>query len=329
MEQINAGGLAAAAPASTRRDKTVIEADHLSRSFGQTRAAEKVTFEVKRGEILGFLGPNGAGKSTTLRMITGLLAPDEGTARICGIDIASDPIAAKMKFGYLPESIPLYDEMEVIEYLRFVGTARGLVGLDLQQRIDRISTRLGLKSLLRRRCGTLSKGYRQRVGLAQALIHDPEVVILDEPTNGLDPRQIIEVRHLIRELAKECAVIFSTHILQEIAAICSRIIVIHSGRLIADGTPEELAGEFREGWQVVVEGSGVDPQRCEEMQLAAGTPGAPGETVHQWLGDSIPDLDHLQKRLQQCGSPLIQVGVGRESLEQVYLRLTGGEELKR
>ena len=328
MDQSHPGSVSVTAPTSTL-EKMVIEADGLSRSFGQTRAAEKVSFKVKRGEILGFLGPNGAGKSTTLRMITGLLAPDEGTAKICGIDIASDPIAAKMKFGYLPESVPLYDEMEVIEYLRFVGTARGLVGSDLAKRIERISHRLGLKAMLRRRCGTLSKGFRQRVGLAQALIHDPEVVILDEPTNGLDPRQIIEVRDLIRELAQQCAVIFSTHILQEIAAICSRIIIIHSGRLIADGTPEELAGEFGEGWQVVVEGSGVDPQRCGELQLAEGIPGSPGETVHQWLGDSIPDLDHLQKRLEESGSPLIQVGVGRESLEQVYLRLTGGEELQK
>jgi len=150
MDQSHPGGVSVTAPPSTL-EKVIIEADCLSRSFGQTRAAENVSFKVKRGEILGFLGPNGAGKSTTLRMITGLLAPDEGTAKICGIDIASDPIAAKMKFGYLPESVPLYDEMEVIDYLRFVGTARGLVGSDLAKRIERISHRLGLKAMLRRR----------------------------------------------------------------------------------------------------------------------------------------------------------------------------------
>ena len=322
------GGTMTAQPAATR-STALIEATGLSRSFGETRAEESVGFEVRRGEILGFLGPNGAGKSTTLRMITGLLAPDEGAAKICGIDVTENPIEAKQKFGYLPESIPLYDEMEVEEYLRFVGSARGMTGSDLDKGVDRMVDRLGLVQMLRRRCGTLSKGFRQRVGLAQALIHDPDVVILDEPTNGLDPRQIIEVRDLIRDLAKDCAVIFSTHILQEIAAICSRIIVIHSGRLIADGTPDELTGSSSESWQIVTRGEGVPEELCAEMQLSEGNPGAPGETIHRWNGDSAPDLNALEKRLEEAGTSLLQAGRGRESLEQVYLRLTAGEEPKR
>ena len=327
MSEESSGALANNAPPASPRT-TVIEASQLSRSFGETKAAQDVSFEVRRGEILGFLGPNGAGKSTTLRMITGLIAADRGSAKICGIDVATHPIEAKKKFGYLPESIPLYDEMEVIDYLRFIGSARGIAKADMKQSIDRISKRLGLLPMLRRRCGTLSKGFRQRVGLAQALIHDPEVVILDEPTNGLDPRQIIEVRSLIRELAIDRAVIFSTHILQEIAAICTRIIVIHSGHLIADGTPDELAGDSSEDWQVVTSGSGVDPEQCPGLQLAPGVVLGTGETVHRWLGDSAPDLGELSIQIYRSGSRLLHVGRSRESLEQVYLRLTGGERVQ-
>ncbi|MGE4619157.1 MAG: ABC transporter ATP-binding protein [Planctomycetota bacterium] len=305
--------------------KAVIEAQNLRRTFGTTVAVDNVSFEVHRGEILGFLGPNGAGKSTTLRMITGLLAPDTGMAKICGLEISEDSLQARQQFGYLPESIPLYDEMEVAEYLRFIGHSRGLEGSDLEKRLARVASRLGLESMLRRRCGTLSKGYRQRVGLAQALIHDPQVLILDEPTNGLDPRQIIEVRDLIRELAQERAIIFSTHILQEIAAICTRIIVIHSGQLIADGTPEELAGDSSSTWDVVVAGDGIADELCVGFGLAKGVPGSPGETVHRWLAESAPDLPVLSRQLEEAGSSLIQVGRSRETLEQVYLRLTGAK----
>ncbi|MEE2888871.1 MAG: ABC transporter ATP-binding protein [Planctomycetota bacterium] len=306
-------------------DQAIVEARQLRRTFGATVAVDDVSFEIRRGEILGFLGPNGAGKSTTLRMITGLLAPDHGSARICGVEISEDPLKARQQFGYLPESIPLYDEMEVTEYLRFVGHSRGLEGTDLEQRVTRICERLGLGPLLRRSCGTLSKGFRQRVGLAQALIHDPDVLILDEPTNGLDPRQIIEVRQLIRELSQERAIIFSTHILQEIAAICTRIIVIHSGKLIADGTPEELAGVSSSGWEVVVAGEGISPQLCIGLGVAEGVPGAPGETVHPWLSESAPDLATLSRQIEESGSSLIHIGRARETLEQVYLRLTGGQ----
>ncbi len=303
----------------------IVEAQQLRRTFGATVAVDDVSFEIRRGEILGFLGPNGAGKSTTLRMITGLLAPDQGSARICGVEISEDPLKARQHFGYLPEAIPLYGEMEVAEYLRFVGKSRGLEGTALDQAMDRITDRLGLGPMLRRRCDTLSKGYRQRVGLAQALIHDPDVVILDEPTNGLDPRQIIEVRQLIRELAEERAVIFSTHILQEIAAICTRIIVIHSGKLIADKTPEELSDFSSSHWEVVVAGDGLSQQLCVGHGLAEGVAGAPGETVHRWLSESTPDLSTLARQIEESGSKLIRVGRSRETLEQVYLRLTGGQ----
>lgn len=301
----------------------LIEANGLRRTFGATLAVDDVSFNVHRGEILGFLGPNGAGKSTTLRMITGLIAPDRGEARIKGTEISEDPQSARQGFGFLPESIPLYDEMEVIDYLRFIGGARGLSGRDLEDRIASLADRLSLSPMLRRRCGTLSKGFRQRVGLAQALIHDPEVVILDEPTNGLDPRQIIEVRDLITDLAKERAIIFSTHILQEIAAICTRIIVINSGRLIADGTPEELTGDEQGGWQVVIAGKALDDDVCGNLGLGQGISGAPGETVHAWKGEGTPDIAALSSGIESAGGMLVSVERSRETLEQVYLRLTG------
>ena len=301
----------------------LIEAKGLRRTFGATLAVDDVSFNVQRGEILGFLGPNGAGKSTTLRMITGLIAPDQGQARIRGIEISEDPLSAREGFGFLPESIPLYDEMEVVDYLRFVGGARGLSGTDLEDRIAHLGARLGLSPMLRRQCGTLSKGFRQRVGLAQALIHDPDVVILDEPTNGLDPRQIIEVRDLITELARERAIIFSTHILQEIAAICTRIIVINSGRLIADGTPEELTGEDQGGWRVVVSGKALGDSECAELNFGPGVSGAPGETEHDWKGQGTPDLEDLSAAIEAHGAKLVSVEKSRETLEQAYLRLTG------
>jgi len=303
----------------------LIEAHGLRRTFGATLAVDDVSFNVHRGEILGFLGPNGAGKSTTLRMITGLIAPDRGEAKIKGIEISQDPLSARIGFGFLPESIPLYDEMEVIDYLRFVGGARGLSGTDLENRIAKLGARLGLSPMLRRRCETLSKGFRQRVGLAQALIHDPDVVILDEPTNGLDPRQIIEVRELITELARERAIIFSTHILQEIAAICTRIIVINSGRLIADGTPEELTGDEQGGWRIVISGVPLDDSACSDLGCGPGESGAPGEMIHDWLEDGTPDLQQLSAAVAAKGGNLVSVEKSRESLEQVYLRLTGAK----
>lgn len=322
---VETSGQTVVAAEVSKDNSAIVEAQQLRRTFGATVAVDNVSFEIRRGEILGFLGPNGAGKSTTLRMITGLLAPDQGNARICGVEISEDPLKARQHFGYLPEAIPLYGEMEVWDYLRFVGQSRGLQGSALEDAIARISERLGLESMLRRKCDTLSKGYRQRVGLAQALIHDPDVVILDEPTNGLDPRQIIEVRQLIRELAQERAIIFSTHILQEIAAICTRIIVIHSGKLIADKTPEELIEVSSSHWEVVIAGTGLSKELCTGFGLAEGVPGGPGETVHRWLSDTAPDLATLSRQIEDSGSSLVRIGRSRETLEQVYLRLTGGE----
>jgi ABC-2 type transport system ATP-binding protein len=223
----------------------MIAVRHLSRRFGAIVAVDDVSFAVGRGEVLGFLGPNGAGKSTTMKMLTGFLAPSEGSAEICGADVATAPIAAKRQLGYLPEGAPSYPDMTPSAFLRFVAHIRGFGGAEARRRIATAVERTSLESVLEQPIDTLSKGFKRRVGLAQALLHDPPVLILDEPTDGLDPNQKHEVRKLINVLAPEKAIIISTHLLEEVDAVCSRAVVIANGRLVADGTPGELAQRSR------------------------------------------------------------------------------------
>ena len=219
----------------------MIDVKGLVKTYGAKRAVDGVSFSVKRGEILGFLGPNGAGKSTTMKMITGFLRPDSGTALVDGIDVSKDPVAVKRKLGYLPENAPAYPEMTVAEFLGFIAEVRGFRDAAARKaQVDRAITLTHLESVRRQTIETLSKGYKQRVGFAQALLHDPPVLILDEPTDGLDPNQKNEVRHLIKNMAVEKAVILSTHILEEVEAICTRVIIISRGKVVADETPAQL-----------------------------------------------------------------------------------------
>tara|TARA_Y100000588_G_scaffold235639_1_gene249254 strand:- start:3767 stop:4693 length:927 start_codon:yes stop_codon:yes gene_type:complete len=219
----------------------VIESDHLVKDFGLIRAVDDVTFSVKKGDILGFLGPNGAGKSTTMKMITGFLSPTSGTARVGGFDIHKDPISAKRLFGYLPESGPVYQEMTVLEFLGFIAELRGYrASTEKARRIDRVVQICHLGEVRNQPIETLSKGFRQRVGLAQAVIHDPPYLIMDEPTDGLDPNQKQEVRRLIASMAEEKAIILSTHILEEVQAMCNRVVIITRGAIIVDEKPEEF-----------------------------------------------------------------------------------------
>ena len=218
----------------------MIKIENLVKTFGAKRAVDGISFEVARGEVLGFLGPNGAGKSTTMRMITGFMPPSAGRVTIGGYDIAESPLEAKRLIGYLPENAASYGDMTVRGFLEFTAELRGLQGNKKKQAVARVVELCFLQSVLRQSIDTLSKGYKHRTCLAQALIHDPQVLIMDEPTDGLDPNQKFEVRNLIREIGKSKAIIFSTHILEEVDAACTRAIIIDRGRIVASGTPDEL-----------------------------------------------------------------------------------------
>jgi ABC-2 type transport system ATP-binding protein len=225
----------------------MIEISHLSKRYGALTAVDDVSFEVRPGEVLGFLGPNGAGKSTTMKVITGFLAPTSGSVRVCGHDIESAPLAAKACMGYLPEGAPSYAEMTVRNFLDFIADIRGLIAEKRRARLNDVIERLHLMSVLEQAIETLSKGFKRRVGLAQALLHDPQVLILDEPTDGLDPNQKHEVRSLINAMAKDKIIVISTHILEEVDAVCNRAIIIANGRILADDTPKGLASRAPSG----------------------------------------------------------------------------------
>ncbi|MCH6256453.1 ABC transporter ATP-binding protein [Puniceicoccaceae bacterium K14] len=219
----------------------MVEVDNLKKSYGSLQAVKGVSFTIEKGEILGFLGPNGAGKSTTMKMITGYLSPTSGTARVQGFDVQTHPIEVKKRVGYLPESSAAYPEMTVVEFLTYVAEARGITAKDeISDRLGDVIIKCHLQKVQGQTIETLSKGYRQRVGLAQAILHDPSVLILDEPTDGLDPNQKYEVRKLIKGMAENKAIILSTHILEEVEAICTRVIIVDEGRVVVDESPEDF-----------------------------------------------------------------------------------------
>ncbi|ALG69347.1 ATP-binding cassette domain-containing protein [Beggiatoa leptomitoformis] len=223
----------------------MVDIQHLTKHFGTFTAVDDISFQVKRGEVLGFLGPNGAGKSTTMKMITGFLTPSAGTVLVAGDDILKKPLAVKRRIGYLPEGAPAYPDMTPLDFLNFIADIRGLKGEKKRNRIDETIARVNLDGVLHQTIDTLSKGFKRRVGLAQAILHDPEVLILDEPTDGLDPNQKHEVRGLIKAMAQEKVIILSTHILEEVDAVCSRAVIIARGKILADGVPEALEAKSR------------------------------------------------------------------------------------
>lgn len=225
----------------------MLTVNNLTKSFGVIQAVKGVSFTVEKGEVLGFLGPNGAGKSTTMRMITGFIPPTAGTAIICGHDIQKDPVAAKRCIGYLPENAPSYHTMNVTDFLTFIGRVRGFEGADLMKKVDAAIEKSRLESVRKQTIETLSKGYRQRTCFAQAILHDPQVLIMDEPTDGLDPNQKFVVRQMIKEMSADKAMIVSTHILEEVDAVCTRAIVIANGTVVANGTPAELRAKDPQG----------------------------------------------------------------------------------
>ncbi|HAM88343.1 MAG: ABC transporter related protein [Candidatus Falkowbacteria bacterium GW2011_GWC2_38_22] len=219
----------------------MIEIKNLTKKFGNTTILDDISLEVKKGEILGFLGPNGAGKSTTMKIITSFWTPTSGSVLIDGVNITQDTLVSRAKIGYLPETVPLYEDMRVYEYLKFIAEVRGIAKDKIRERIKEVVSDCGLSKVIRKPIEELSKGYRQRVGLAQAIMHKPDILILDEPTTGLDPNQITEIRDLIKKIGKEKTVIFSTHILGEVSATCDRVVIINNGKIVGEGNPNELA----------------------------------------------------------------------------------------
>ncbi|WP_417248313.1 ABC transporter ATP-binding protein [Celeribacter sp.] len=308
---------------------TLVSAKEVRKRFGDMVAVDGISLDVARGEVVGFLGPNGAGKSTTMKMITGFLEPDAGSAEICGHDVWADPVAAKARLGYLPEGAPAYGDMPVADFLTFCGKMRGLRGGQLQNRLAEMVERVRLAEVWSRPIEALSKGYRRRVGIAQALIHDPDVLILDEPTDGLDPNQKHEMRELIRTIAPNKCIIVSTHILEEVEAICSRAVIIAKGRIVADATPHELLDRAAEGRAIRVTIGAPEAEVVEriksyadgaELEVMERINGSTRVLLH--YGDRPADAADLAQQLKSAELPVEEVGFWRPRLEDVFRNVT-------
>ena len=314
----------------------MIEISHLRKEFGSFVAVDNVSFTVDKGEVLGFLGPNGAGKSTTMKMATGFLSPTSGKAAICGHDITTNPIAAKEKLGYLPEGAPAYPDMTPHSFLRFIGEIRGYSGKELARRVDEAVAKASLESHLYVPIETLSKGYKRRVGLAQAILHDPPVLIMDEPTDGLDPNQKMQVRQLIQQMAADKAIVLSTHILEEVEAVCTRAIIIAAGRVIADGTPMELASRspihnavylrFNGGNAEEIKATLKNVERVERVEVLKENHGAPTLRVYPAKRASIVAEVGQCLRDKKLEAQEIRVEQGR--LDEVFREMTAEATIK-
>lgn len=305
----------------------MIELEQLTKRFAQHTAVDGLSFRVQPGEVLGFLGPNGAGKSTTMKMLTGFLAPTSGTARIFSFDIQRQPLKAQQLIGYLPEGAPCYGDMTVQGFLAFIAEVRGFRGAEKRARVARAVAQVELESVLGQSIETLSKGFKRRVGLAQAILHDPQVLILDEPTDGLDPNQKHQVRQLIQRLAHDKIIVISTHILEEVSAVCSRALVIASGRVVADGTPFELESRSRYHQAVTLVGdAGLDEAALAALPGVAGVERNAREhslTVLAQPGQVIfPQVSAL---VAARGWQIKEMDVERGRLDEVFRTLTRGE----
>ncbi len=307
----------------------MIEVEGLTKRYGPTLAVSDVTFEVRKGEVLGFLGPNGAGKTTTMRVITGYLPPTSGKVRVADHDVVEESLEARRHTGYLPENPPVYTDMRVSEYLAFVGRIKGVAGRDLRNRIREVSQTCAIAEVQSRQIGKLSKGYRQRVGLAQALIHNPDVLILDEPTAGLDPKQIIETRELIRGLAGQHTVVLSTHILPEVSKTCDRVVVINNGKVVAVGAPDELTQRLQ-GFETVLvtaEGPGGEMkarlERVEGVTLVEERDAANNRVTFEVHAGKERDVRaELARAVVESQWSLFELRTSGMSLEDIFLKLT-------
>ncbi len=309
----------------------MIQAENLTKYYGDVRALSGVSFHVDKGEIVGVLGPNGAGKTTAMKILTCFMPPSSGTASVAGHDIFDDPLGVKRSVGYLPEEPPVYGELTVAEYLAYVGRLKGLSRGDLKAACSRVVDRCGLEKVAGRLIGNLSKGYRQRVGLAQALIHNPPVLILDEPTVGLDPAQIIEIRELIRDLAREHTVILSTHILPEVTATCQRIMIINEGRIVAVDTYENLQDQVGTSRQVRLKVRRPSPDLRDRWLALDGVldvePDPEEDGAYRIESRLDQDLrEEVARVAVESGAGLLELTGVAVSLEEVFLRLTTEEK---
>ncbi|MCC6999352.1 MAG: ATP-binding cassette domain-containing protein [Deltaproteobacteria bacterium] len=317
----------------------MISVDHLTKRYGPHTAVNDISFSVDKGQVLGFLGPNGAGKSTTMKILTTFLSPTAGRARIAGLDVWDHPLEVRRKIGYLPEDTPLYKDMAIAEYLAFVCEVRKLPRSSRKAAVRRVAEQCGIADVAGKPIGSLSRGYRQRVGLAQALVHEPDVLILDEPTSGLDPNQIVEIRQLIRDIGRDKTVILSTHILPEVNATCGRVIIISDGRLVADGKPDDLmASEKTNRYRVLYAsdgGAGGAEAALDEKVVQGKLAALPGvksatryDSESKTLGFHVTSdgATDLRRPLFQCAVdekwPLLELDRMEASLEEVFRRLT-------
>ncbi len=308
----------------------MIQADGLSRSFGDRWAIQDVSFEAHPGEILGFLGPNGAGKTTTMRILAGFLPPTSGRASVAGHDVVEKPLEAKRQLGYLPEVIPLYEDFTAVEYLRFVARLKGVDRRKVNGAVDQAMALCAVTHVAHRLVRNLSRGYRQRLGLAHAIVHDPPVLILDEPTSAMDPRQIVEIRNVIKGLRGSHTIILSTHILPEATALCDRVIIINEGRVVAVDTYEQLAARLRSSEKTLVRVIRLDGGLTDRLRNLPGvvhvTPGpAPGElVVEAVLGRDV--REEIARAIAGTGAGLLELRPLAMSLEDVFLRLVTHED---
>ncbi|MCI4667679.1 MAG: ATP-binding cassette domain-containing protein [Bacteroidia bacterium] len=303
-----------------------ISVKSLSKNYGTQKAVDNISFEVKTGEIVGFLGPNGAGKTTTMKMITAYMSPSSGTVKVGDYDVNEDAETIKPLIGYLPENNPLYLEMPVLEYLSFVADIQGVKKTDIPSRVRLVVDSCGLNREKHKKIQELSKGYRQRVGLAQALIHDPDILVLDEPTTGLDPNQIVEIRNLIRKIGKEKTVLLSTHILPEVEATCDRILIIKDGKIVADGTAQSLKNRSRAKYtfKVMIKGEGNIASELRSLEGVIGVEYLPNEPEKAIITaeEDLPFRERIFNYCVEKGHLLLEMTPEIQSLEDIFRDLT-------
>ncbi|HEX9639393.1 MAG TPA: ATP-binding cassette domain-containing protein [Acidobacteriota bacterium] len=312
----------------------MIEVENLTKFYGPTPAIQDVSFAVEKGEILGFLGPNGAGKTTTMRILTCFMPPTSGRAMVGGLDVQKDPLKVRRKIGYMPETVPLYTDLVVGDYLAFVSRVKDVPVRDRGRKIDEVVEQCGLKEVRGRLIGRLSKGFRQRVGLAQALLSDPEVLILDEPTVGLDPKQIIEIRNLIRGLAGSRTIILSTHILPEVGMTCQRVVIIHKGRVVAVDTPANLTTQLQHSVQVHLAAKGPAEAIASRLRAVPGVVGVRAESPVNGASSFVIEAEKGRDVRAELASAVVEGGFGlielrplALSLEDIFIELVTKEEV--